>query len=105
MKHFLFILTLFLVISGLGQAQSLEKLYTEPGYPYGELVRRSEQVRLSYHPKGQQISCSAEIHQGDRSWRGQRQLIDARDFDKAPFEACLDRGEAKAILGQLVSQS
>ncbi|WP_166425238.1 hypothetical protein [Paraglaciecola sp. 20A4] len=91
------ILILTLSVEANGQ-QTLEKLYTQTGYPYEPLVKRSKLVRILYRQNGQQISCRTEISQGDSVWEGKGRHAELNDFITTPLRACLGRSEAKRLL-------
>ena len=91
------ILTLTLSVEVNAQ-HTLEKLYTQAGYPYEPLVKRSKLVRILYRQKGKQVSCWTEVSQDNTVWKGEEVHAKHSDFITTPLRVCLGRSEAKRLL-------
>tara|TARA_R110001606_G_scaffold200987_3_gene348989 strand:+ start:1043 stop:1375 length:333 start_codon:yes stop_codon:yes gene_type:complete len=91
------ILTLTLSVETNAQ-QTLEKLYSQTGYPYESLVKRSKLVRILYRQNGEQVSCRTEVSQDNTVWKGEERHAKHNDFITTPLRACLGRSEAKRLL-------
>lgn len=75
-----------------------EKIFTQKGYPYKDLVQRTELVKLHYNDAGESVNCSVEIISGSQVWFSPSLNISKRSFKKAPFASCIERSFAKKVL-------
>lgn len=91
------ILTSVAFASGFVYAET-EMLYTEKGYPYKNLVDRSEQVKIIYSKVGTGIDCRVEVELDGTTWKTDNIQVNQQDFDTAPLSSCLNRDKAKQML-------
>lgn len=94
---------LFTSTNSLAEINSIEKVYTQKGYPYEGLVNRSEEVRIFYSEgadsKGaENVSCRVEVSQNGQVWQGEERNISLKKFTQKPLRACMDRVDAKQLL-------
>jgi len=80
---------------------TLEKVYTEAGYPYADLVRRAELVQIIYSQNGENMTCRAQVMRNTQILRGQTNRVKQQDFIAKPLRACLSRVEAKKLLKKI----
>lgn len=96
------IITLYLTSGQVVAAtDTLEKLYTEAGYPYGDLVRRAELVQIIYSQNGENMTCRAQVKHNTQILRGQTNQVKQQYFIAKPLRACLSRLEAKKLLKKI----
>lgn len=72
--------------------------FTEQGYPYGDLVKRSDSVKIYYTEEAQKINCRVTVQKGDQSWQTAMRSVDKRHFQQKPLQYCMARDPAKEIL-------
>lgn len=79
-------------------------IYTQAGYPYADLVRRSDSVRLVYADQKDKVSCRTEVQKQGQVWQGEAKEVSKKAFAKKPLQACLDRQQAKTILADVAAR-
>ncbi|WP_416307411.1 hypothetical protein [Neptunicella sp. SCSIO 80796] len=89
--------------AGIDQTElQLQKRYTQPGYPFGNLAIKADQVTLRItDSQGGRIHCGVDVTFGSHSWSSD--IIEAQqdDFNRDPLRACLPRDTAKKFLKAL----
>lgn len=75
-----------------------EKLYSEKGYPYKELIQRSDSVKIFYTEKDALVNCKVEVNNQQDVWTSTAVSITKDSFTEAPLASCLKRNKAKEIL-------
>lgn len=75
-----------------------ERVFTEQGYPYKQLVKRSDTVKLIYSQDGQQVTCKVAIEHKGLARITTEQTISAAKFADKPLANCLKRDTAKSLL-------
>lgn len=73
-------------------------LFTEQGYPYKDLVNRSNEVKIIYSEKNNDVSCRVQVALNGTTWKTRNLQVEKREFDSAPLASCLERSKAKQIL-------
>ena len=91
-------IVLFTSTNSLAELNQTVKVYAQKGYPYEGLINRSEEVRIFYTEKADNVSCSVEVSQNGQIWRGAKRSTSLKNFTQKPLRACLDRGDAKKLL-------
>lgn len=89
---------LFTSTSSLAELNQITKVYTQKGYPYEDLVNRSEEVTIFYTESVENISCRVEVSQNGQIWRGEERSTSLKTFTQKPLRACLKRVDAKKLL-------
>jgi len=96
-------LTLFIlltILSTLPAQANTNKLFTEQGYPYNLLIKRTDEIKIIYSEKENMVNCRIELN-----WQGQKITtqnisVEQIKFNTKPFAACLPREQAKVILAK-----
>lgn len=86
--------------NSLAEVNIIEKMYTQQGYPYAGLVKRSEVVKVFYQEVGTNVNCRVEVSQDGETWRGEAQTTSAKKFNLTPLKTCLNRQAAKQLLAK-----
>lgn len=82
----------------LAKVDNSETVYTQQGYPYAGLVKRSELVKIVYTETGGDINCRVEVLQDGKVWQGEANTTSAKKFNQKPLSSCLNRQSAKQLL-------
>lgn len=94
-------LTLLVIsTSSLAELNQPAKVYTQKGYPYEGLVKRSEQVTIIYTKGTDNINCRVEVSQDGQIWQGEKHSTTSKKFTQTPLSACMDREDAKTLLAK-----
>jgi hypothetical protein len=91
----------FFSTNSLAKLNNVEKINTQEGYPYADLVRKSEQLNLIYTKSDNEVNCRVEISKNGQVWQGQKQVAKLKDFKNKPLRSCFSRLEAKKILASI----
>lgn len=83
-------------------AQS-EKIYSEKGYPYKEVINRTNEVKIIYTENSQQVACKVLISLQNGTYQSTEKEVSKKAFDSAPLASCLARSEAKTVLAKTFS--
>ncbi|MCV2885086.1 hypothetical protein OE749_10325 [Aestuariibacter sp. AA17] len=75
-----------------------EKVYTDKGYPYKNLVEKSKEVKIIYRESNESITCRVDIAHAQTSFEGVTYNVSKRQFKRAPLASCLERQDAKTLL-------
>ena len=94
------LMTLVISTNSLAELNQVEKINTAQGYPYGTLVKRSDEVKIFYKETANNINCRTEILQNGELTKGAVQTISLKKFKQKPLGACLARPLAKKLLAQ-----
>lgn len=76
----------------------LSMVFTEKGYPYKNLVNRTESVKIFYTEKDHEVSCRVEVEVDGTNWKSAKQQVSKQAFSETPLASCLSRDRAKQIL-------
>ena len=92
---------LFISFSGISAQQAGDDmLYTNQGYPYESLVKRSESIKIFYTKNKESTRCRVEVDVKGKIWRSSQQSISNKAFNATPLAACLARSDAKQLLAK-----
>lgn len=93
----------FFLFSGLAHTapKTTSKINTDEGYPYKNLINKSERVELRYTENGHNVSCRVVVQSKEIKYAGELQTASAKRFKKSPMSTCLTRDKAKEILALL----
>lgn len=78
-----------------------EKVFTDAGYPYKNLIMKAEKVELVYSEEQNKTTCRVKVYSGDVLHEGEPMEISAKTFSTDPVKGCLARQNAKHILSLL----
>jgi hypothetical protein len=94
-------LTLLVIsTSSLAELNQTAKVYTQKGYPFEGLVKRSEQVTIIYTKGTDNVSCRVEVSHDGQIWQGEKRSTSLKKFTQKPLRSCMDRVEAKKLLAK-----
>ena len=88
-----------LIVSAISNAEQ-NNLYTEKGYPYKDLVLRSQEVKLIYSQNDQNITCKVSVDTGKGATILQSHIVEPDKFQQAPLASCLLREDAIELLAE-----
>lgn len=97
------ILLLILAISGFTPLSfeahaEIGMLYSEKGYPYRDLIARTDEIKIFYTEKDATVRCRVEVAFHGVTWKPAGKQVAQRAFDEAPLSSCLSRDKARQIL-------
>ncbi|PAJ75504.1 hypothetical protein CJF42_05040 [Pseudoalteromonas sp. NBT06-2] len=94
------LITFYLIVlfSAPSTKATNHKLFSEQGYPYDMLIKRTDKIKIIYSENEKVVNCRVELN-----WQGQKvttQAIEVEQikFNAKPFATCLPRAQAKVIL-------
>ncbi|MBU2971368.1 hypothetical protein KO527_18665 [Pseudoalteromonas sp. C2R02] len=76
------------------------KLFTEQGYPYDLLIKRTNEVKIIYSENKKAVNCRVELNWQDQKVTTQSIKVEKVKFNAKPFATCLPREQAKTILAK-----
>jgi hypothetical protein len=77
------------------------KIYSQEGYPYSNLIAKAEQIRIRYIDKDQGVECQVEVINNQQHWMLDKQWASTEDFAEKPFKSCVNRNTIKELLATL----
>lgn len=77
---------------------SLNKLYSDAGYPYNMLLERADSMKIIYTIKAQEVTCSVLLENGDAPQESPKVIVSKKHFNEEPLANCLLRVKAKQWL-------
>ncbi|SFB89855.1 hypothetical protein [Pseudoalteromonas denitrificans] len=83
-------------------AQS-HKLYSNQGYPYNLLIKRTDKIKIIYSESESSTKCRVEIKWKNSHISTQSININHSKFNQKPLASCLPRAQAKLILKKTFS--
>jgi len=96
-------LTLFIlltILSTLPVQANTNKLFTEQGYPYNLLIKRTDEIKIIYSEKGDLVNCRIELNWQKQKTTTKNITVNRFNFNKKPFASCLPREQAKMMLAK-----
>lgn len=102
----LYVISLILSLtltSGFVYAET-EMLYSEKGYPYKNLINRSDKVKIIYSEKDASVDCRVEVELQGTTWKSNSLQVKKQDFETAPLSSCLGREKAKQMLASTYAE-
>ncbi len=88
--------SLFLVMTI--QASEEIQMYSEAGYPYKNLIHKSQSVKIFFTEKEQNISCRVNVSLPSQSTTSNTIEVSKKQFEATPLASCLPRDQAKKLL-------
>ena len=76
----------------------METVFTVKGYPYKDLVQRSDRVKLIYTEDESGVECHVEVDINSQTLKSDRQQATQDHFDAQPLASCLTRDHAIQFL-------
>lgn len=99
MKSIVKTLLIISVVAIFGSANAeTNMLYTEKGYPYKDLVNRSNEVKIIYSENKSKVVCRVEVDMNGTVWQSPSNDVTKTRFEQTPLSSCLPRERAKQIL-------
>jgi len=96
----LFTFYLIILLSTNPVTANTNKLFTEQGYPYDLLIKRTDEVKIIYSENEKEVNCRVELNWQDQKITTQPIKIEKIKFNAKPFATCLPRQQAKTILAK-----
>ena len=79
---------------------AIESKYSTKGYPYKDLIERTQEVKIIYSENTQSITCRVEVTDENSQWLSDSKTISHQTFAEAPLASCLSREDAKNQLAK-----
>lgn len=93
----------FLLISNIAKAEHV-MIFSASDYPYKNLIKRTDEVKIFYINNDEGLSCRAEIKRNNQKWTTALQHPNKEAFDHDPLAHCLSSDTAEQILTQTFIQ-
>ncbi|MBQ4834963.1 MULTISPECIES: hypothetical protein [Pseudoalteromonas] len=101
MKYAIILAIPFVAFTSVAQQVQVERIFTNAGYPYKNLIMKAEKVELVYTDKQDKTTCRVKVYKGDTLHQGEQVEISSKAFSNNPVKSCLARKNAKQILSLL----
>jgi hypothetical protein len=88
----------FFSTHSLAKLNFVGKIHTQEGYPYADLIRRSEQMNLIYTKSENKVTCRVEVSNNGQVWQGPEHVTKLKNFKNKPLYSCLARPAARKLL-------
>lgn len=99
MKYILLVGLLSIASQAMAQTAVVEeRINTDEGFPYKNLIIRADRVELSYIERGKEVECKVAVLSEKGRFEGQSRTARAKHLKHKPMASCLSRDEAKRIL-------
>ncbi|KAF7764446.1 hypothetical protein PCIT_b0450 [Pseudoalteromonas citrea] len=79
----------------------LDRIETQEGYPYKNLIMKASKVELLYVSKSEHTTCRVNVSYANEQYQGSHFTVSNKKFEKSPMAACLTRTVAKKLLSKL----
>lgn len=79
----------------------LDRIETQEGYPYKNLIMKADKVELLYITQSEHTTCRVNVSYANEQYQGSRFTVSNTKFEKSPMAACLTRPVAKKLLPKL----
>lgn len=88
------------MVAGHQQSQNSNILYSSKGYPYQNLLNKTQTglIKIIYSESQDNVECSVELELDDLQLKSQSRTTTKDKFTQAPLASCLQRKQAKAWL-------
>lgn len=96
-------LTIILSLHLLGAETAIAQnntLFSSQGYPYKQLISRSDSVKIIYSENQQLVQCRVAITIDNDIHKSKALDVNKNRFQKAPLASCLGREDAKNFLAK-----
>jgi hypothetical protein len=104
MKKFIIMLTVISLNALISNASAQpERIFSEKGYPYKEMIKRTDQVKIIYTENARVVACKVLISFDQGIFESTQKDVSKKAFDSAPLASCLARSEAKTVLAKTFS--
>ncbi|GEK11264.1 hypothetical protein [Pseudoalteromonas peptidolytica] len=101
MKYAIILAFPMVVFSSHAISTPAERVFTDAGYPYKNLIMKAEKVELIYSEEQDKTTCQVNVYSGDLLHQGEAKEVPANKFLRMPVQSCLSRENAKRILSLL----
>lgn len=95
--------TLSFILAFSAQANvdsKIDKIYSYEGYPYKQLISRSDLIKIIYTESNSEIDCSVQLDIDGEIQKIATQKVSKKHFAQKPLASCLPRKIAKQLLAQ-----
>ncbi|NQZ05759.1 MAG: hypothetical protein HRT35_01230 [Algicola sp.] len=104
-KSVLLMTVLFGQVANASMTTTTEKLSTNKGYPYKNLIHKAQQVRIHYVEDDSQndnyVNCRVEVNWADNERKTSQIRVTKSEFEAEPLASCLPRKLAKQYLADI----
>lgn len=96
-KHTLFTMTI--LASQVTLAED-EVIYSSVGYPYNQLISRTDAINITYTKDKEKVNCKVEVKWQGKTLTSPAIVANSAKFSNKPLASCLPRETAKSILAK-----
>ena len=93
-----FLLFSVVTATSLVNASEYPMVFTDKGYPYKDLIQRTEEVKIIYTENDQSITCRVEVNIDGVDLTSQKLTISKKAFKETPLASCISRKRARQML-------
>ena len=97
MRQFL-LLILFVPFFLNAAQQQVKMVYSQQGYPWKDLIRVSDSVKIFYTENQGKIHCRVSVTEAQHQWQSKGVETSEKAFTHQPLRSCLPRAVAKQQL-------
>ncbi|MCF2856148.1 hypothetical protein L1286_01565 [Pseudoalteromonas sp. SMS1] len=90
-----------IAFTSAAQQVQTDRVFTNAGYPYKNLIMKAERVELIYSEEQHKTTCRVKVYKAGTLHEGAPMEVSSKAFSDAPVKSCLARHNAKQILGLL----
>ncbi|KZN38706.1 hypothetical protein N480_13710 [Pseudoalteromonas luteoviolacea S2607] len=101
MKYAIIMALSFVAFDSLAAQVQTERVFTNAGYPYKNLIMKAERVELIYSEDEDKTSCRVKVYKSGNLHESAPVKVSSKAFSSDPVQSCLARQNAKQILSQL----
>ncbi|KZN62899.1 hypothetical protein N473_18460 [Pseudoalteromonas luteoviolacea CPMOR-1] len=101
MKYAIIIAFPLVTFTSAATQLNTEKIFTDAGYPYKNLIMKAEKVELLYSQEQNKTTCRIKVYDEGNLHESKQIEVASDEFGKQPVKSCLKRDRAKHILSLL----
>nr|WP_239032942.1 hypothetical protein [Pseudoalteromonas luteoviolacea] len=87
--------------SSYAEQLEVDRIFTDAGYPYKNLIIKAERVELIYSEEQNTTTCRIQVYDKGQLHQSEQLEVSSYSFSKQPIKSCLGRKRARDILSLL----
>ncbi|KZN52936.1 hypothetical protein [Pseudoalteromonas luteoviolacea] len=101
MKYAIILTFLLVTFSSSAEQLEVDRIFTDAGYPYKNLIMKAERVELIYSEEQNKTTCRVQVYDKGQLHQSEQLEVSSYSFSKQPVTSCLERKRARHILSLL----
>ncbi|TQF67565.1 hypothetical protein [Pseudoalteromonas luteoviolacea] len=101
MKYAIILAFFTIAFTSSAQQVQTERVFTNAGYPYKNLIMKAERVELIYSEDEDKTNCRVKVYKSGKLHESAPMEVSSKAFSSDPVQSCLARKNAKQILSLL----